>query len=94
VIHHEFIDTPSGLVYWVPIVSASVLLVLGTICENLEECISVYRKYASEAGFNVRLSCLKRLRTGYVKQKYIVCNREGCLKDVCLNTVDPNGIDL
>ncbi|GKE49196.1 hypothetical protein Tco_1480454 [Tanacetum coccineum] len=40
-------------------VSASVLPVLGTICENLEECISVYRKYASETGFNVRLSCLK-----------------------------------
>nr|GEV49646.1 hypothetical protein [Tanacetum cinerariifolium] len=26
---------------------------------------------------------------GYVKQKYILCNREGCPKDVWLNTLDP-----
>ncbi|GJS95820.1 hypothetical protein Tco_0802788, partial [Tanacetum coccineum] len=39
IIHHESIDTPVGSVYWVPIVSASVLPVLGTIYENLEECI-------------------------------------------------------
>ncbi|GJV40280.1 hypothetical protein Tco_1418720 [Tanacetum coccineum] len=31
VIHHEFIDTPGGSVYWVPRVFASVLPVLGTI---------------------------------------------------------------
>nr|GEV39269.1 hypothetical protein [Tanacetum cinerariifolium] len=65
VIHREFIDTPSGSVYCVPRVSASVLPVLGTVYENLEECIS----------------------------KYIVCNREGCPKDVCLDTLDPKKND-
>ncbi|GJY13322.1 hypothetical protein Tco_0382631, partial [Tanacetum coccineum] len=54
VIHHEFIDTPGGLVYWVPRVFASVLPVLGTVYDNLDECIEMYRKYASEAGFGVR----------------------------------------
>ncbi|GJZ27478.1 hypothetical protein Tco_0571731, partial [Tanacetum coccineum] len=49
VIHHEFIDTPSGSVYWVPRVSASVLPVLGTVYDSLDECIEMYRKYASEA---------------------------------------------
>ncbi|GKC06044.1 FAR1-related sequence 5-like protein, partial [Tanacetum coccineum] len=49
VIHHEFIDTPSGSVYWVPRVSASVLPVLGTVYDSLDECIGMYRKYASEA---------------------------------------------
>nr|GEX84769.1 protein FAR1-related sequence 5-like [Tanacetum cinerariifolium] len=48
VIHHEFIDTPGGSVYWVPRVSASVLPVLGTVYDSLDECIEIYRKYASE----------------------------------------------
>ncbi|GJX03615.1 hypothetical protein Tco_0189531 [Tanacetum coccineum] len=93
VIHHEFIDTPGGSVYWVPRVSASVLPVLGTVYDSLDECIEVYRKYASEAGFGIRLSCQKRLKCGYVKQKYIVCNREGCPKEVWLNTLDPKKND-
>ncbi|GJS66071.1 hypothetical protein Tco_0680635 [Tanacetum coccineum] len=49
VIHHEFIDTPGGSVYWVPRVYASVLSVLGTVYGSVEECISLYKKYASEA---------------------------------------------
>nr|GFB26894.1 hypothetical protein [Tanacetum cinerariifolium] len=77
VIHHEFINTPDGSVYWVPRVSTSVLPVLGTIYDNLDECIEIYKKYASEAHFGIRLSCQKRLKCGYVKQKYTVCNREG-----------------
>ncbi|GJZ86597.1 hypothetical protein Tco_0658207 [Tanacetum coccineum] len=55
VIHREFINTPGGSVYWVPRASASVLPVLGTIYDSLEECIKMYRKYASEAGFGIRL---------------------------------------
>nr|GEU68868.1 hypothetical protein [Tanacetum cinerariifolium] len=39
VIHHEFLDTPCGSVYWVPRVSASVLPILGTVYDNLDECI-------------------------------------------------------
>ncbi|GKB12684.1 FAR1-related sequence 5-like protein, partial [Tanacetum coccineum] len=52
VIHHEFIDTPGGLVYWVPRVSASVLPVLRTVYDSLDECIEMYRKYASEVDPN------------------------------------------
>ncbi|GKB78040.1 FAR1-related sequence 5-like protein [Tanacetum coccineum] len=52
VIHHEVIDTPGGSVYWVPRVSASVLPVLGTIYDSLDECIEIYRKYSSEADPN------------------------------------------
>nr|GEU42291.1 hypothetical protein [Tanacetum cinerariifolium] len=89
IIHNEFIDTPDGSVYWVPRVSSSVLPVLGTVYDSLDECIEIYRKYASEAGFGIRLSCQKRLKCGYVKQNYIVCNREWCPKDVWLNTLDP-----
>nr|GEY46705.1 hypothetical protein [Tanacetum cinerariifolium] len=93
VIHHEFIDTPGGSVYWVPRVSASVLPLLETVYDSLDECTEIYRKYALEACFGIRVSCQKRLKCGYVKQKYIVCNREGCPKDVWLNTLDPKKND-
>ncbi|GJV43090.1 hypothetical protein Tco_1427626, partial [Tanacetum coccineum] len=93
VIHHEFIDTLDGSVYWVPRVSASVLPVLGTVYDSLDECIEMYRKYTLEAGFGIRLSCQKRLKCSYVKQKYIVCNREGCPENVWLNTLDPKKND-
>ncbi|GJX10969.1 FAR1-related sequence 9-like protein [Tanacetum coccineum] len=93
VYHHELIDTPDGSVHWVPRVSASVLPVLGTVYDSLDECIEVYRRYASEVGFGVRLSCQKRLKCGYVKTKYLVCNREGCPKEVWLNTLDPKKND-
>ncbi|GKA97613.1 hypothetical protein Tco_0825507, partial [Tanacetum coccineum] len=63
VIHHEFIDTPGGSVYWVPRVSASVLPVLGTVYDSLDECIEMYRKYASEAGFGIRLLSHPQNRT-------------------------------
>nr|GEX23512.1 hypothetical protein [Tanacetum cinerariifolium] len=93
VIHHEFIDTLDGSIYWVLRVSASVLPVLGTVYGSLDECIEIYRKYALEASFGIILSCQKRLNCGYVKHKYIVCNREWCLKDVWLNTLDPKKND-
>ncbi|GJT41164.1 FAR1-related sequence 5-like protein [Tanacetum coccineum] len=51
------------------------------------------KRYASKAGFGVRLSCQKRLKCGYVKTKYLVCNREGCPKEVWLNTLDPKKND-
>ncbi|GJW97779.1 FAR1-related sequence 5-like protein [Tanacetum coccineum] len=66
---------------------------LGTVYDSLDECIEMYRKYASEAGFGIRLSCQKRLKCGYVKQKYTVYNKEGCPKDVWLNTLDPKKND-
>ncbi|GKA07982.1 RNA-directed DNA polymerase, eukaryota [Tanacetum coccineum] len=73
--------------------NASYFYYVGTVYDSLDECIEMYRKYNSEAGFSVRLSYQKRLKCGYVKQMYIVCNREGCSKDVWLNTLDPKKND-
>lgn len=93
VYHHELIDAPDGSVHWVPRVSASVLPVLGSEYASLDEAIEMYRRYASEGGFGVRLSCQKRLSNGYVRAKWLVCNREGCPKQVCLNTLEPKKND-
>nr|GEV73553.1 hypothetical protein [Tanacetum cinerariifolium] len=84
-IHQEFINTLDGSVYWVPRVSASVLPVLGTVYDSLDECIEIYWKYASEAGFSIRLSCQKRLKCGYVKHKTQLFKKVSDQKD---NTQD------
>ena len=49
----------------------------------------MYAKYASEAGFGIRKSTQKRLRDGFVKEKYLVCNKEWCPKKIHLNTLAP-----
>ncbi|GJT47631.1 DNA-directed DNA polymerase [Tanacetum coccineum] len=91
--HHKLIDTHGRSVFWVPRISASVLPELETVFGNIEECISLYKNYASTTGFAVRLSSQKRLKGGYVKRKYLVCNMEGYPKKICLNTLAPKKDD-
>ncbi|GKD80029.1 hypothetical protein Tco_1342650, partial [Tanacetum coccineum] len=65
---HSNFDTPGGTVYYIPKVSADVLLVKGTVYDSVEDCVVAYMKYAAEAGFVVRRSCQKRMLNGDVKQ--------------------------
>ncbi|GKD92930.1 protein FAR1-related sequence 5, partial [Tanacetum coccineum] len=55
VTHYNF-DTPGGTVYYIPKVSADVLLVIGTVYDSVEDCVVVYMKYAAEAGFADKVS--------------------------------------
>nr|GEX59068.1 hypothetical protein [Tanacetum cinerariifolium] len=59
VIHHEFIDTHDGLVYWVSRVFPSVLPVLGTVYDSLDEYIEMCRKYASKAAANANIGAVR-----------------------------------
>ena len=71
-IYHDFIDNPGGSVYQVPRVLDCMLPVLLSVYDSIEDCISISRKYASEARFGDRLSCQKRLSNGFVKEKCLV----------------------
>ncbi|GJY69149.1 hypothetical protein Tco_0472131 [Tanacetum coccineum] len=75
-------DTPSGTIYYILKVFADVLPVKGILYDSVDDCIVAYMKYAAEAGLVVRKSCQKRLRSGVVKQKYLVCNREAKQQEV------------
>ncbi|GKB56368.1 protein FAR1-related sequence 5 [Tanacetum coccineum] len=90
---HSNFDTPGGTVYYIPKVSADVLLVKGNVYDSVDDCVVAYMKYAAEAGFVVRRSCQKRLRNGDVKQKYLVCNRKGCPKGIHVDTLDLENSD-
>ncbi|GKC45188.1 protein FAR1-related sequence 5, partial [Tanacetum coccineum] len=90
---HSNFDTSGGTVYYIPKVYADVLLVKGTIYDSVDDCIVAYMKYAAEAGFVVRRSTQKRLRSRVVKQKYLVCNRKGCPKGIHVDTLDLENSD-
>ncbi|GKC85169.1 protein FAR1-related sequence 5, partial [Tanacetum coccineum] len=90
---HSNFDTPGGTVYYIPKVSADVLLVKGTLYNSVDHCIVVYMKYAVDVGFVFRRSCQKRLRNRVVKQKYSVCNRRGCPKGIHVDTLDLENSD-
>ncbi|GJR20402.1 protein FAR1-related sequence 5 [Tanacetum coccineum] len=85
---HSNFDTHGGTVYYIPKVDADVLLVKCTVYDSVDACIIAYMKYAAKVGFVVRKSCQKRLRSGVVKQKYLVCNRHGCPKGIHVDTLD------
>ncbi|GJY16072.1 protein FAR1-related sequence 5, partial [Tanacetum coccineum] len=83
----------SGTVYYIPKVSAAVLLVKGNVYDSVDDCVVAYMKYAAEAGFVVRRSCQKRMLNGDVRQKYLVCNRMGCPKGIHVDTLDLGNSD-
>ncbi|GJW68133.1 FAR1-related sequence 5-like protein [Tanacetum coccineum] len=90
---HSNFDTPGGTVYYIPKVSADVLLVKGNVYDSVDDCVVAYMKYVAEAGFVVRRSCQIRILNGDVKQKYLVCNRMGCPKGIHVDTLDLGNSD-
>ncbi|GJS29286.1 FAR1-related sequence 5-like protein [Tanacetum coccineum] len=90
---HSNFDTPGGTIYYIPKVSAVVLLVKGNVYDSVDDCIVAYMKYVAEEGFVVRCSCQKRLKNGDVKQKYLVCNRKGFPKGIHIDTQDLENSD-
>ncbi|GJY17309.1 FAR1-related sequence 5-like protein [Tanacetum coccineum] len=74
-------------------VAASNSHVVPISSSNNTRCDSFASHDDNASCFGIRLYCQKRLKCGYVKQKYIVCNREGCPKEVWLNTLDPKKND-
>nr|XP_043620084.1 protein FAR1-RELATED SEQUENCE 5-like [Erigeron canadensis] len=82
------IQTPGGSEFFAPIVDPRMLPVKGNIYGTLENCEAFYKEYASHAGFDVRKSCQKTTRSGWIKQKYYLCSRQGTPKNVSLDTLE------
>ncbi|GJW83284.1 RNA-directed DNA polymerase, eukaryota, reverse transcriptase zinc-binding domain protein [Tanacetum coccineum] len=45
---HSNFDTPGGTVYYIPKVSAAVLLVKGNVYDSVDDCVVAYMKYAAQ----------------------------------------------
>jgi hypothetical protein len=85
----RMIETDDGQTLFVPDVEEDVRPIVGKVFEKLDDCIEMYERYAFESGFDTRLSTQKKTKSGVVKLKYIVCNKQGipqCVSTDSLNT--------
>ncbi|GKA78262.1 FAR1-related sequence 5-like protein [Tanacetum coccineum] len=86
---YEQNETPGGSIYWEPHVEGIPIPVEGTWYDTVDEAIDMYSKYAEMGGFEVKKSGQRLTKSGVVKHKYIMCNREGVPKGINVNTLDP-----
>nr|GEU80200.1 protein FAR1-related sequence 5-like [Tanacetum cinerariifolium] len=86
-------ETLRGSVYWKPNVESTYLPIEGKVHNTIEKCVDFYTVYAKLKGFEVKKSAQKKTRSGLVKSKYVMCNREGVPKDININTLDPENSD-
>ncbi|GJU32519.1 FAR1-related sequence 5-like protein [Tanacetum coccineum] len=77
---YEHNETPGGSIYWEPHVQRIPIPVEGTYYDTVDEVIDMYTKYAKMGGFEVKKSGQRLTKSGVVKHKYIMCNREGVRK--------------
>ncbi|XP_021980126.1 protein FAR-RED IMPAIRED RESPONSE 1-like [Helianthus annuus] len=56
---------------------------------SLDDCYSMYVKYAKECGFSVRKGTTQTNSKGVLHIKYYLCTRSGLYKDKKVDTLDP-----
>ncbi|GJR84535.1 zinc finger, SWIM-type containing protein [Tanacetum coccineum] len=86
-------ETPRGTTYWEPNVDKPYLPLEGKRFDTIEECVEFYSVYAKKGGFEVKKSAQKKTKSGMVKSKYVMCNRERVPKEISNNTLDPQNSD-
>ncbi|KAJ9537073.1 hypothetical protein OSB04_029806 [Centaurea solstitialis] len=82
------IDCVNSLQLWTPEVPDGLKPVVGQMFESLDKGIEMYKKYAVNAGFDIRLSCVKKNKLKDIILRYVVCNREGIPEPIQKNTLD------
>ncbi|KAK9048213.1 hypothetical protein SSX86_032824 [Deinandra increscens subsp. villosa] len=84
--------SPKGTKYFIPEVEPQFKPVLGSLFENLDDAVNLYRSYAELAGFDTRLSTVKKQdkrkkeagKDLKITHRYVLCTRAGnpsCEKD-------------
>ncbi|GJT07135.1 FAR1-related sequence 5-like protein [Tanacetum coccineum] len=86
-------ETPGGSVYWQPNVESIYLPIEGKVFDTIKECVDFYTFYAKIGGLEVKKSAQKKTKSGLVRSKYVMCNREGVPKDININTLDLENSD-
>nr|GEY77305.1 protein FAR1-related sequence 5-like [Tanacetum cinerariifolium] len=90
---YEHNETPGGSIYWEPHVAGIPIPVEGTYYDTLDEALDMYTKYAEIAGFEIKKEGQRLTKSGVVQHKYICCNKEGVLKGINVDTLDPEYSD-
>ncbi|KAK9062811.1 hypothetical protein SSX86_020001 [Deinandra increscens subsp. villosa] len=80
-------DSPNGTRYWIPKVPLKFTPVEGSVFTSFKEAQAMYERYAEMAGFDTRLSTLKKVK-GEIRHRYILCNKAGKAISRSKKTVD------
>ncbi|GKB89869.1 hypothetical protein Tco_0962141, partial [Tanacetum coccineum] len=59
-----------------PVAVTEEVTVEGTYFDTLDEAIDMYTSYTEMGGFEVKKSGQRKTKSGVVKHKYIMCNKE------------------
>ncbi|KAJ9537753.1 hypothetical protein OSB04_030486 [Centaurea solstitialis] len=70
-------EDDEGCKFYKPNVDESIRPKVGDVFPTVEAAEKMYRKYASAAGFDVRLSNKKTNKFGITTARFFVCNKEG-----------------
>ncbi|XP_024989154.1 protein FAR1-RELATED SEQUENCE 5-like [Cynara cardunculus var. scolymus] len=70
-------ETFDGSKYWFPSVDVKYKPKVGDSFKSVESTEKMFRKYAKEAGFDVRLSNKKINKLGRITSRFYVCSKEG-----------------
>ena len=74
--------------YWTPIVLDDIKPKVSSKFNSYGEAETMYRKYALESGFDVRLGRVQKTKNGIITNRHLVCNREGNPNTSKLDTLD------
>ncbi|GJY27276.1 hypothetical protein Tco_0402002 [Tanacetum coccineum] len=77
---YEHNGTPGRSIYWEPHIEGILIPVEGTYFNTLDEAIDMYTSYTEMGGFEVKKSRQRKTKSGVVKHKYIMSNKEGIPK--------------
>ena len=84
---HDYVS-PGGTLYWTPIVLDDIKPKVSSKFNSYGEAETMYRKYALESGFDVRLGRVQKMKNGIITNRHLVCNREGNPNTSKLDTLD------
>nr|KAJ0222474.1 hypothetical protein LSAT_V11C200080810 [Lactuca sativa] len=76
VVDHDYISS-GGLLYWTPKVSNHIKPKIKSVYESYVDVVRMYRNYALEVGFDVRLKTFRTSTLHVITKRHLLCNREG-----------------
>lgn len=82
----EFFSPSGRRIIWVPEIPKPDYKV---VYESLDEAIDMYRRYGTEAGFDVRKASVKiHKKTRLITHKKMLCSRQGEIENLYVDTTD------
>nr|KAJ0205220.1 hypothetical protein LSAT_V11C500288860 [Lactuca sativa] len=85
---HDYVS-PGGTLYWTPIVSDDIKPKVTSKFDSYGEVVIMYRNYALEFGFDVKLGRVKKkTKNEIITNIHMVCNREGNPNTTKIDTLD------